>query len=104
MDGGVANAAAPEGPAQADPGAAGAAPGADISANLLAAANSSGGVLGKMISPQNLAIGAAAVGLVGQEGDLFRRVLKWSLLSLAVMCVLVYLQTTDVLSWMVVKQ
>ena len=34
---------------------------------LLAAANSSGGVLGKMISPQNLAIGAAAVGLAGQE-------------------------------------
>ena len=42
---------------------------------LLAAANSSGGVLGKMISPQNLAIGAAAVGMAGQEGDLFRR---WS--------------------------
>ena len=39
----------------------------------MAAANSSGGVLGKMISPQNLAIGAAAVGLGGREGDLFRR-------------------------------
>jgi lactate permease len=76
---------------------------AGLSQTLLAAANSSGGVLGKMVSPQNLAIGAAAVGLAGQEGDLFRRVLKWSLLSLAVMCVLVYLQTTDVLSWMVVK-
>ena len=43
---------------------------------LLAAANSSGGVLGKMISPQNLAIGAAAVGMAGQEGDLFRKVLR----------------------------
>jgi lactate permease len=75
---------------------------AGLSQTLLAAANSSGGVLGKMISPQNLAIGAAAVGLAGQEGDLFRRVLKWSLLALAVMCVLVYLQTTSVLSWMVV--
>jgi lactate permease len=69
---------------------------------LLAAANSSGGVLGKMISPQNLAIGAAAVGLAGQEGELFRRVFKWSILLLVIMCVLVYLQSTAVLSWMVV--
>ena len=49
----------------------------------MAAANSSGGVLGKMISPQNLAIGAAAVGMAGQEGDLFRRVLGWSLVLVA---------------------
>jgi lactate permease len=69
---------------------------------LLAAANSSGGVMGKMVSPQNLAIGAAAVGLAGQEGDLFRRVIGWSLGLLLVMCVIVYLQSTDVLSWMVV--
>jgi lactate permease len=69
---------------------------------LLAAANSSGGVMGKMVSPQNLAIGAAAVGLAGREGDLFRRVIGWSLALLLVMCVLVYLQSTDVLSWMVV--
>jgi lactate permease len=68
---------------------------------LLAASNSSGGVLGKMISPQNLAIGAAAVGMGGQEGELFRRVLKWSVLLIAVMCVLAYLQSTSVLSWMV---
>jgi lactate permease len=68
---------------------------------LLAASNSSGGVLGKMISPQNLAIGAAAVGMGGQEGELFRKVLKWSLILIAVMCVLAYLQSTSVLSWMV---
>ncbi|HEX6651638.1 MAG TPA: L-lactate permease [Thermoleophilaceae bacterium] len=68
---------------------------------LLAAGNSSGGVLGKMISPQNLAIGAAAVGMAGEEGDLFRRVLKWSLLLILLMCILVYLQST-VLDWMVV--
>lgn len=73
---------------------------AGLSPVLLAAANSSGGVLGKMISPQNLAIGAAAVGLSGREGDLFRRVFKWSLLFIAVMCVLVYLQSTSLLSWM----
>jgi lactate permease len=76
---------------------------AGISEVLLAAANSSGGVLGKMISPQNLAIGAAAVGLAGQEGELLRRVVGWSLALLAVMCAIVYLQTTDVLGWMVVK-
>jgi lactate permease len=75
---------------------------ADLSPMLMAAANSSGGVLGKMISPQNLAIGAAAVGMAGQEGDLFRRVLKWSLILLAAMVVIVYLQSTSVLSWMVV--
>jgi lactate permease len=76
---------------------------AGMSPTLLAAANSSGGVLGKMISPQNLAIGAAAVGMAGQEGDLFRKVLKWSVLLVLVMCVLVYLQSTAVLDWMVVK-
>jgi lactate permease len=61
-----------------------------------------GGVLGKMISPQNLAIGAAVCGLAGREGDLFRRVIGWSILLLLIMCVLVYLQSTSVLSWMVV--
>jgi lactate permease len=75
---------------------------AGMSPVLLAAANSSGGVLGKMISPQNLAIGAAAVGLAGQEGELFRRVLGWSIILLLLMCVLVYLQSTSLLSWMVV--
>ena len=75
---------------------------AGLDPTLLAAANSSGGVLGKMVSPQNLAIGAAAVGLGGQEGDLFRKVLGWSLLLLLLMCILVYLQSTSVLGWMVV--
>jgi lactate permease len=75
---------------------------AGIDQTLLAAGNSSGGVLGKMISPQNLAIGAAAVGMAGQEGDLFRKVLKWSLLLILLMCILVYLQSTAVLDWMVV--
>ncbi|MEA2420508.1 MAG: lactate permease [Thermoleophilaceae bacterium] len=68
---------------------------------LLAASNSSGGVLGKMISPQNLAIGAAAVGMGGQEGELFRKVLKWSLLLVLLMAVLAYVQSTSVLDWMV---
>ncbi|MGA8993910.1 MAG: L-lactate permease, partial [Nocardioidaceae bacterium] len=68
---------------------------------LMAAANSSGGVLGKMVSPQNLAIAAAAVGMAGREGDLFRKVIGWSLGMLVFMCLLVGLQSTPVLSWMV---
>jgi len=67
---------------------------------LLASANTSGGVLGKMISPQNLAIAAAAVGLAGQEGVLFRKVFGWSIGFLVIMAVLIYLQSTSVLSWM----
>ncbi|NKQ56005.1 L-lactate permease [Amycolatopsis sp. K13G38] len=79
----------------------GAANGAGLSPLLMAAANSSGGVLGKMISPQNLAIGASAVGLAGKEGLLFRRVLAASAVFVPLMCVLVYLQSTPILSWMV---
>ncbi|HEY6780741.1 MAG TPA: L-lactate permease, partial [Thermoleophilaceae bacterium] len=74
-----------------------------ISPVLLGAANTSGGVLGKMISPQNLAIGAAAVGMAGKEGDLFRKVVGWSVVLVLIMCVIVYLQSTAVLDWMVVK-
>ena len=73
---------------------------AGLSEVLLASGNTSGGVLGKMISPQNLAIAAAATGLVGREGDLFRKVIGWALGFLLLMCVLVYLQSTPVLSWM----
>jgi lactate permease len=68
---------------------------------LLAAANSSGGVLGKMISPQNLAIAAAAVGMAGQESTILRKVLGWSLLLLVLMCLIVGLQGTPVLGWMI---
>ena len=77
-----------------------AAKSAGLSEVLLAAANSSGGVLGKMISPQNLAIGAAAAGMAGKEGELFRKVFGWSIAFLLLMCALVYLQSTPVLSWM----
>jgi lactate permease len=75
---------------------------AGYSPTLLAAANSSGGVLGKMISPQNLAIGAAAVGMGGQEGVLFRKVIGWSILLILIMCAIIYLQSTSILDWMVV--
>ena len=68
---------------------------------LLAAANTSGGVLGKMVSPQNLAIAASAVGMAGQEGVLLRKVLGYSLAMLVFMCLLVALQGSPVLGWMV---
>ncbi len=67
---------------------------------LMVAANTSGGVVGKMISPQNLAIACAAVGLTGHESTIFRKVIWWSLGLLVVLCLLVGLQSTPVLSWM----
>jgi len=73
---------------------------ANLSPTLLAAANSSGGVLAKMVSPQNLAIGAAAVGLGGREGDLFRKVILYSVVFVLLMGVLVLLQSGP-LSFMV---
>jgi lactate permease len=74
---------------------------AALSPTLMAAANSSGGVLAKMVSPQNLAIGAAAVGLAGKEGHIFRHVIGWSVVLVLLMAVLVLLQSTGILSWMV---
>ncbi len=72
---------------------------AGLDPSLLVAANTSGGVVGKMISPQNLTIAATAVGLVGRESDIFRKVIGWSLGMLVVLCLLVGLQSS-VLSWM----
>ena len=73
---------------------------AALDPTLLVAANTSGGVVGKMISPQNLTIAATAVGIPGREGDLFRYLIRWSLGMILFMCVLVYLQSTPVLGWM----
>ncbi|MET3206753.1 lactate permease [Arthrobacter sp. UYEF6] len=73
---------------------------AGLSPVLMAATNSSAGVLGKMLSLQNLAVAAAAVGIEGLESTLFRRLLGWSLGLLALLTILVVLQT-NVLAWMV---
>ena len=73
---------------------------AGIDPTLLVAANTSGGVVGKMISLQNLAIAASAVGMVGKESLLLRFAAKWSVGLLIVMCLLVGLQSTPVLAWM----
>jgi lactate permease len=63
-------------------------------------ANASGGVTGKMISPQSIAIGAAAVGLIGKESDLFRFTMKHSFIMLIVVCVLTLLQAY-VIKWII---
>lgn len=73
---------------------------AGINPDLLVAANTAGGVVGKLISPQNLAIAATSVGMDGQESTILRKVLWWSLGLLLVLCTLVFLQSTPVLGWM----
>lgn len=67
---------------------------------LALAANTGGGVTGKMISPQTLAVAAAAVGLVGRESELLKFALKYSLILLLCVCILTFLQST-VLTWMI---
>ncbi len=67
---------------------------------ITVAANTSGGVCGKMISPQSLSVATAAVGLVGKEADIFRFTLKHSLILTAVIGVLAYMQAY-VIKWIV---
>ncbi|WP_171457792.1 L-lactate permease [Acinetobacter sp. ANC 4779] len=67
---------------------------------LLVAANTSGGVTGKMISPQSIAIACAAVGLVGKESDLFRFTVKHSIVFTIMMGIIVSLQAY-VFPWMI---
>ena len=63
-----------------------------VNDTLLVAANTTGGVTGKMISPQSIAVACAATGLVGKESDLFRFTLKHSLLFAVVVGVITLLQ------------
>jgi lactate permease len=63
-----------------------------VSDTLLVAANTTGGVTGKMISPQSIAVACAAVGLVGKESDLFRFTLKHSLFFLVIVGVITFVQ------------
>ena len=67
---------------------------------LTVAANASGGVTGKMISPQSIAIGTAAVGLVGHEAQLFRFTVKHSFIMLFVVCLITVLQAY-VMQWII---
>ncbi|MFJ3483513.1 lactate permease LctP family transporter [Pseudomonas sp. NPDC090202] len=63
-----------------------------VSDVLTVAANSSGGVTGKMISPQSIAVACAATGMVGKESDLFRFTLKHSLFFAAIVGCITYAQ------------
>jgi L-lactate transport len=67
---------------------------------LLAATNSSGAVTGKMISPQNIAVGVTTVGLVGHEGDVVRSTLGHSLLLASLLSLIAFAQAYW-LGWMV---
>ena len=67
---------------------------------LMAATNSSGGVMGKMISPQNIATGVSTTDLKGQEGVVFARTFWHSVILTLLLGVLVFLQQ-HVLSWMI---
>src|SRR5208283_2281266 len=64
----------------------------DLNPVLFAATNSSGGVMGKMISPQNIATGVAVTDLKGQEGVVFARTFKHSIILTVVLGALVALQ------------
>lgn len=67
---------------------------------ITVAANASGGVTAKMISPQSIAVGVAAVGLVGKESNLFRFTVKHSFIMLFVVCLFTILQAY-VMKWMI---
>ncbi|RQS11440.1 L-lactate permease [Burkholderia sp. Bp9002] len=67
---------------------------------LMAATNSSGGVMGKMISPQNIATGVSTTDLKGQEGVVFARTFWHSVILTLLLGVLVFLQQ-HVLTWMI---
>lgn len=67
---------------------------------LTVATNSSGGVMGKMISPQSIAVATAATGLSGKEGDIFRFTFKHSVILTFLMGILAMLQAY-VFTWMI---
>ena len=70
-----------------------------VDPHLMVAANSSGGVTGKMISPQSISVATAASGMVGQEGNLFRFTLRHSFAMTLVVCLITFLQAYW-LGWM----
>ncbi len=70
-----------------------------VDPHLTVASNSSGGVTGKMISPQSISVATAATGMIGQEGNLFRFTLKHSIAMTLAVCVITLLQAYW-FSWM----
>jgi L-lactate transport len=72
----------------------------NVSPVLMAATNATGGVAGKMISPQNVAVGVTTVGLIGKEGDVVRTTFLHSILLALTLGVLAFAQA-HWLKWMV---
>ncbi|MCC6587024.1 MAG: lactate permease LctP family transporter [Bryobacterales bacterium] len=70
-----------------------------ISPVLMAAANSAGGVMGKMIDAQSIIVACAAVGKEGEEGNLFRAVLPHSIALAAIVGLIVYLYAYYFQAW-----
>lgn len=56
-------------------------------AGLLIGANTTGGVMAKLISPQSIAIATAAVGETGKESELFKKTVKYSFILLGIVCI-----------------
>jgi len=71
-----------------------------LSPVLLAATNSSGAVAGKMISPQNISVGVASVGLIGHEGEVLRTTF-WHSVLFATFIGLVACAQAYVFRWMI---
>jgi len=72
----------------------------NLDPTLFAASNSSGGVMGKMVSPQNITTGVSVTNLKGQEGVVFAKTFPHSLILTVVVAVLVVLQQY-VFPWMI---
>ncbi|RIY32557.1 hypothetical protein CKF54_04615 [Psittacicella hinzii] len=69
-----------------------------VNPDLLAASNTLGAITGKVISPQSIAIGCAAAGASGREGELLAYVLKHAVIFAVFICILTVLQAY-VLTW-----
>ncbi len=70
-----------------------------LSPVLMAAANSAGGVMGKMIDAQSIIVACAATGQEGREGDLFRAVLWHSIALAAIVGLIVTLYAYAAPGW-----
>lgn len=66
----------------------------------MVAANTTGGVCGKMISPQSISIACASAGIVGRESDLFRFTVKHSIILVIIMGLMTMSQAY-IFTWMI---
>jgi lactate permease len=71
-----------------------------VSPLLLAATNCTGACAGKMISPQNIAVGVTTVGLVGHEGDVVRSTFGHSVVLVLLVSLIAFAQAYW-LGWMI---